>query len=72
MQLRWTAEAVNDLERIADYPLPYLVVYAVRGDVIFVRPHIARGSEVALTPLLTMPKRRIVSGVTIVASGASI
>ena len=80
MQLRWTEEAANDLERIADYllahtperapelvrrvydaattlltfpnrgrpgkkegtrelvlaPLPYIVVYAVRGDVIFV------------------------------------
>jgi addiction module RelE/StbE family toxin len=80
MQLRWTEEAANDLERIADYllihapdraselvgavydapsklltfpnrgrpgkkadtrelvlfPLPYVVVYAVRGDVIFV------------------------------------
>lgn len=80
MQLRWTEEAANDLERIADYllihapdrapelvravydapsnlltfpnrgrpgkkagtrelvlfPLPYVVIYAVRGDVIFV------------------------------------
>jgi toxin ParE1/3/4 len=80
MQLRWTEEAANDLERIADYllthtpdrapelvravydapsalltfpnrgrpgkkegtrelvlsPLPYLVVYAVHGDVIYV------------------------------------
>ena len=80
MQLRWTEEAANDLERIADYllphapdradqliqriydapsslltlpnrgrpgklrgtrehvlsPLPYVVVYAVRGDVVFV------------------------------------
>jgi toxin ParE1/3/4 len=80
MQLRWTEEAANDLERIADYllihapgraqelieslynapstlltfpnrgrpgkkegtrelvlaPLPYIVVYAVRGDVVFV------------------------------------
>lgn len=80
MQLRWTQEAANDLERITDYllthapdrapelvhavydapaslltfpnrgrpgkkegtrelvlaPLPYIVVYAVRGDVIFV------------------------------------
>ena len=80
MQLRWTEEAADDLERIADYllnhtpgrapelvravydapsalltfpnrgrlgkkegtrelvlsPLPYIVVYAVRGDVIFV------------------------------------
>jgi toxin ParE1/3/4 len=80
MQLRWTAEAATDLERIADYlleqapdraqdlirrvydapttlltfpnrgrpgkregtrelvlaPLPYVVVYTVRGDVVFV------------------------------------
>lgn len=80
MQLRWTEEAANDLERIADYllehapdrarelirrvyeaptsllafpgrgrpgkrdgtrelvlaPLPYIVVYTVRGDLIFV------------------------------------
>jgi len=80
MQLRWTEEAANDLERIADYllehapdraqdlidrvydapttlltfpnrgrpgkreatrelvlaPLPYVVVYMVRGDVVFV------------------------------------
>ena len=80
MQLRWTEEAANDLERIADYllihapgraqqliervynapttlltfpnrgrqgkkegtrelvlaPLPYVVVYAVRGEVVFV------------------------------------
>lgn len=80
MQLRWTEEAANDLEHIADYllqhapdradqliqriydapsslltlpnrgrpgklpgtrehvlsPLPYVVVYAVRGDVLFV------------------------------------
>jgi len=80
MQLRWTAEAANDLERIADYllqhapdrasdllrrvynapaalldfpnrgrpgkredtrelvlaPLPYVVVYTVRDDVVFV------------------------------------
>jgi toxin ParE1/3/4 len=80
MQLRWTEEAANDLERIADYlsehapdraaelvrtvydapatlltfpnrgrlgkkegtreyvlsPLPYLIVYAVRGDAIYV------------------------------------
>ena len=80
MQLRWTEDAVNDLEHIADYllehvperapelirrvydapatllmfpnrgrpgkkegtrelvlaPLPYIVVYVVRGDVIFV------------------------------------
>jgi addiction module RelE/StbE family toxin len=80
MQLRWTVEAANDLERIADYlllhapdraqvlidrvydaptalltfpnrgrpgkkagtrelvlaPLPYIVVYTVRGDIVFV------------------------------------
>jgi toxin ParE1/3/4 len=80
MQLRWTEEAANDLEHIADYlfehaseraaelvrsifdapaalltfpfrgrpgrkegtrelvlsPLPYIVVYAVRGDVIYI------------------------------------
>ena len=80
MQLRWTEDAANDLERIADYlllhtpdrapdlvarvyeaaatlltfpnrgrpgkkegtrelvlaPLPYIVVYTVRGDVVFV------------------------------------
>jgi addiction module RelE/StbE family toxin len=80
MELRWTAEAANDLERIADYlltntpdrapelirrlydapttlltfpnrgragkkegtrelvltPLPYVIVYAVRADVLFV------------------------------------
>jgi plasmid stabilization system protein ParE len=80
MQLRWTAEAANDLERIADYLLIHApdrapemvraVCDAPRRHLC--RPHIARGSEVALTPLLTMPKRRIVSGVTIVAGGASI
>jgi toxin ParE1/3/4 len=83
MQLRWTEEAANDLEHIADYlfehapdravelvrtiyhapaalltfpnrgrrgkkegtrelvlsPLPYIVVYTVRGDVIYVARH---------------------------------
>lgn len=38
MERRWTREAASDLERIADYlsPLPYIMVYAVRGDAVYV------------------------------------
>ena len=40
MQLRWTEEAANDLEHIANYlvlsPPPYLVVYQISGGIIHI------------------------------------